>query len=334
MSFSSQVKEELSRQFQPGRHCQIAEIAAILSFAGRLEGEGSIKRAGGESSRGGLEGEGGTRKLVVYTENLPLARKYFVLMKETFQVAARIAVRQNIYLHKNRLFIISISGEEEVQRILQAVKWRSGKNEDIRPQGLVNWVLVQKFCCRRSFIRGAFLSAGSMSTPEKSYHFEIICASRKKAEQLMEIINSFSMESKIVTRKKSYVVYLKEGSQIVDMLNVMEAHVALMNLENVRILKEMRNSVNRQVNCETANINKTVHAAVRQLEDINYIKDTIGLDSLPENLQEVALARLKYPDAALKELGAALNPPVGKSGVNHRLRKLCEMAGSLRGATS
>ena len=245
-------------------------------------------------------------------------------------MAARIAVRQNIYLHKNRLFIISISGEEEVRRILQAVKWRSGKNEDIRPQGLVNWVLVQKFCCRRSFIRGAFLSAGSMSNPEKSYHFEIICASRKKAEQLMEIINSFSMESKIVTRKKSYVVYLKEGSQIVDMLNVMEAHVALMNLENVRILKEMRNSVNRQVNCETANINKTVSAAVKQVEDINYIKSVRGLDSLSDNLREIALLRLEYPEAALKELGTYLEPPVGKSGVNHRLRKLCEIAEDLR----
>ena len=315
MSFSSQVKEELSRQFHQSRHCQIAEIAAILSFAGKLEGAGS------------------GAALVVYTENLPLARKYFVLMKETFQVTARIAVRQNIYLHKSRTFIISIFGEAEVCRILQTVKWRNGKEEDIRPSGLVDRVLVQKFCCRRSFIRGAFLSAGSMSDPEKSYHFEIICASPEKAGQLMEIINSFSMESKIVMRKKSYVVYLKEGSQIVDMLNVMEAHVALMNLENVRILKEMRNSVNRQVNCETANINKTVHATVRQLEDIRYIKDTIGLDSLPENLREVALARLEYPDAPLKELGAALEPPVGKSGVNHRLRKLCEMAENLRGGS-
>ena len=313
MSFSSQVKEELSRQFHKSRHCQIAEIAAILSFAGKVEGTGS------------------NMALVVYTENMPLARKYFVLMKETFQVAAHIAVRQNIYLHKSRTFIISISGEKEVQKILQAVKWRSGTNEDIRPEGLVNRMLVQKFCCRRSFIRGAFLSAGSMSDPEKSYHFEIICASQKKAGQLMEIINSFSMESKIVTRKKSYVVYLKEGSQIVDMLNVMEAHVALMNLENVRILKEMRNSVNRQVNCETANINKTVNAAVRQLEDIHYLRDTIGLDNLPENLRQIALARLDYPEAALKELGAVLDPPVGKSGVNHRLRKLCEIAENLRG---
>ena len=138
------------------------------------------------------------------------------------------------------------------------------------------------------------------------------------------------MDAKIVPRKKSYVVYLKEGSQIVDILNVMEAHIALMELENVRILKEMRNTVNRKVNCETANINKTVSAAVKQLEDITYLRDTIGIENLPEGLREAALARLANQDATLKELGASLCPPVGKSGINHRLRKLSEMADKVR----
>ena len=169
-----------------------------------------------------------------------------------------------------------------------------------------------------------------MSDPEKAYHLEIVCNSQERARQLQEIINSFEMEAKIVQRKKSYVVYLKEGSQIVDILNIMEAHVSLLNMENVRILKEMRNSVNRQVNCETANINKTVSAAVKQVEDINYIKSMRGLDSLPDNLKEIALIRLQYPQAPLKELGTFLEPPVGKSGVNHRLRKLCEMAEEIR----
>ena len=138
------------------------------------------------------------------------------------------------------------------------------------------------------------------------------------------------MDAKTVQRKKSYVVYLKEGSQIVDILNIMEAHVALMELENVRILKEMRNSVNRKVNCETANINKTVSAAVKQVEDITYLRDTIGFEKLSEGLEEIALARLAYPEATLKELGELLSPPVGKSGVNHRLRKLSEMAEKVR----
>ena len=312
MSFSGQVKEELSRHIHKSRHCQIAEIAAVLGFAGKLE------EAGGESV------------LRVYTENLPLARKYFILMKKTFQVTCRIAVRQNIYLHKSRTFVISLFGEEEIRRVLQAVKWRNEKNEDIRTRELVHRLLVQKSCCRRAIIRGAFLSAGSMSDPEKSYHFEIVCAGEEKARQLMDLINSFDMDAKVVMRKKSYVVYLKEGAQIVDMLNIMEAHISLLNLENVRIIKEMRNSVNRQVNCETANINKTVSAAVKQLEDINYIKNTRGLDSLPENLREVALVRLQYPQAPLKELGTYLEPAVGKSGVNHRLRRLGEMAEEMR----
>ena len=132
-------------------------------------------------------------------------------------------------------------------------------------------------------------------------------------------------------RKKYYVVYIKEGAQIVEILNVMEAHVALMNLENVRILKEMRNSVNRQVNCETANINKTVNAAVKQIEDIQYIQSTIGFDSLSEGLEDVARLRLEQPEATLKELGMMLTPQVGKSGVNHRLRKLSNLADELRG---
>ena len=139
---------------------------------------------------------------------------------------------------------------------------------------------------------------------------------------------SFSVDAKIVQRKKSHVVYVKEGAQIVDMLAVMEANVALMDLENIRILKEMRNTVNRKVNCEAANINKTVNAAVRQVEDIQLISKTIGFES--DALAQVARLRLKYPDATLKELGMMLNPQVGKSGVNHRLRKLSEIADELR----
>ena len=174
------------------------------------------------------------------------------------------------------------------------------------------------------------MAAGSISDPNKSYHFEIVCNDENQAEHLKEMMNSFGVDAKIVQRKRTYVVYLKEGSQIVDILNVMEAHVALMELENVRIVKEMRNSVNRKVNCETANINKTVSAAVRQMEDITYIRDQIGFDKLPEGLRDVALTRLAYPDAALKELGQLMASPLGKSGVNHRLRKLSEIAQGLR----
>lgn len=306
MSFSSEVKEELSRHFEAARHCQIAEISAILHFLGRIENN-----------------ESGNKVLKIYTENLALAKKYFTLIKKTFEINASIVIRQNAYLHKGRTCIIVIADPGGIKRVLSAVKW-----EDKDP--LVNRLLVKSTCCKRSFIRGAFLSAGSMSDPEKSYHFEIVCSSKEKSSQLMEIINSFQMDSKVVQRKKCYVVYLKEGSQIVDMLNIMGAHVALMNLENVRILKEMRNFVNRQVNCETANINKTVHAAVKHIDDITFIKNAVGFDSLSDGLREVAELRLQYPESPLKELGTMLNPVVGKSGVNHRLRKLSSIADSLR----
>ena len=195
---------------------------------------------------------------------------------------------------------------------------------------LSDMLVVQQNCCKRAFIRGAFLASGSISDPEKGYHFEIVCSDAKRAEQLQTIIRSFSVDAKIVQRKKSHVVYVKEGAQIVDMLAVMEANVALMDLENIRILKEMRNSVNRKVNCETANINKTVNAAVKQMEDIKLVRQKIGFEQLNEGLAQVAELRMQYPEATLKELGMMLSPQVGKSGVNHRLRKLSAMADELR----
>ena len=175
------------------------------------------------------------------------------------------------------------------------------------------------------------MASGSMSDPNKAYHFEIVCRSMAQAQRLQELMAEFDTDPKIIERKNHYVVYIKDGSQIVDMLNVMEAYVSLMNLENVRIIKEMRNSVNRQVNCETANINKTVSAAVKQIADIELIRDTIGFDELPEPLREMAQVRLEHREAPLKDLGTYMNPPVGKSGINHRLRKLAAIAEDLRG---
>ena len=285
MSFSSEVKEELAGHLGKSRHCQIAELAALIAFEG--------KSSAAES------------------ENQLLRDKYRLLLGKLFQIEEMESI-------------------EDKKRVFSSIKMWDDTAGEPKLSETVNGILLQQNCCRRAFVRGAFLAGGSISDPNKSYHFEIVCRTLEQATQLQEVINSFDVEAKIVARKKYQVVYLKEGSQIVDILNVMEAHVALMNLENVRILKEMRNSVNRKVNCETANISKTVNAAVQQLRDIEYIKDTAGLDSLPDNLREMALLRLEYPDAPLKELGTYLNPPVGKSGVNHRLRKISEIAESLR----
>ena len=194
--------------------------------------------------------------------------------------------------------------EEQMRSVIDKV---GDLSEPVSP------LLIKNSCCQRAFLRGAFLCIGSMSDPQKSYHLEFVCTDEDKARQLQSVIQGFDIEAKIVLRKKYYVVYLKEGSGIVDLLNVCEAPVALMKLENMRIVKEMRNSVNRRVNCETANITKTVNAATRQIEDIEYIRDHYGLENLPETLRQMAEVRLENPDAPLKELGEYLDPPVGKS---------------------
>ena len=294
MSFSGNAKEELSEKIPQSRHCRLAELAAMIAMCGTS-----------------FSTDTGENRIKFHTENLLVARKCFTLLKKTFNIEANISVR-NHSAGRNTSYRIEISDHDAVKTLLGVQS------------------LLGKQCCRRAFLRGAFLTAGSMSDPRKAYHFELVCADEKTAEQLQRIMCGFSVDAKIVRRKKMYVVYLKEGEQIVDMLNIMEAYVSLMELENIRILKEMRNSVNRKVNCETANIHKTVSAAVRQVEDIHYIQQTQGLDRLPENLREMAKVRLEHPDTPLKELGEFLNPPVGKSGVNHRLRKITEIADHLR----
>ncbi len=313
MSFSQNVKEELSLQIPLARHCIIAEIAAILSICGRILITTSDKYC-----------------VKVQTENLFVARKYFTLIKKAFKIKAEITIRQNVYLRNSRTYTITVNNHKDALRILQASKLVDEHLEIKENFSIVNNVVIMKSCCKRAFLRGSFLATGSISTPEKSYHFEIVCSTLEKAQQLCNIIKIFKIDAKTVERKKHFVVYIKEGESIVDMLNVMEAHKSLMDLENVRILKEMRNSVNRKVNCETANLNKTVLASVKQIEDITLIKNTIGLSSLAKILQEMASVRLENPDASLKELGELLDPPVGKSGVNHRLRKLSEIAEGAR----
>lgn len=195
---------------------------------------------------------------------------------------------------------------------------------------IVDRMLVERSCCKQAFMRGAFLAAGSVTDPNKGYHLEIVCDNEPSADLIMYIMKGFGLEPKKIERKKYHVVYIKDGSMIVDFLNVIGAHNALMDMENIRILKDMRNSVNRRVNCETANINKTVNAAVRQVEDILYIEEKVGMSYLPDNLREIAELRLEERDTPLKELGEMLDPPIGKSGVNHRLRKICEIASELR----
>lgn len=179
---------------------------------------------------------------------------------------------------------------------------------------------------RQASIRGAFLLGGSISDPSKSYHFEIVTKTSEEAQELAERMRDYEVDAHIHERKGHFVVYLKDASHIATMLGVMGAHASLMDYENMRILNEMRGSVNRQVNCETANIKRTVSTAVRQIEAIKKIEESAGLQSLPPALREMAQVRLEYPESSLAQLGEYLHPPVGKSGVNHRLRKIVEIA--------
>ncbi len=222
---------------------------------------------------------------------------------------------------------VEFSGDNElyVRKFFTLSKKTDNISKDIVP--LTD---IDRPCCKRAYLRGAFLCVGSVSDPEKSNHLEFVCTKEDEARILTEYMAEFEIVAKTIRRKNHFVVYLKDGEEIVDLLNVMGAHVSLMEFENQRILKEISNSVNRRVNCETANIAKTVNAAAKQVEDIILIRDTSGFGGLPQGLREIAQARIDYPDASLKELGSYLDPPVGKSGVNHRLRKLSEIADKLR----
>lgn len=284
MSFSSKVKEELEKVVPGSRHCQLAELAAMIHLGCRVDAEKS-----------------GSENITIISENPYVNKKYFTLLKKTFIIV-------------------------NVEKLLQAVKVLDEEgcmrqlSEEVHP------LLIKNSCCRRAFLRGAFLSIGSMSDPLKGYHLEFVCENEIHALQIQQAICSFDIEAKIVRRKKYHVVYLKEGAGIVDLLNVMGARLSLMQLENLRVEKEVRNSINRQVNCEAANITKTVNASSKQIEDILLLQKNYGLSNLPDNLRQMAEVRLEHPESSFQELGTYLNPPVGKSGVNHRLRKLSELA--------
>ncbi len=313
MSFSGKVKEELANQRSGARHCQIAEFAAIFSLCGKIASQ-----------------KQGELWLEIHTENLTVARKSYILISMAFQVETQIRIRRHRAVSRTSSYYLVVQEQQTVYEILKAVKILNEQEDRWGDFSTVPERLVQNTCCKRAYLRGAFMVAGSITDPEKAYHLEIAVLSEKYCSQLQKLMASFEIDAKIVERKKYYVLYVKEGAMIVDLLNVMEAHVALMDFENVRILKEVRNSVNRQVNCETANIQKTVTAAARQIEDIRYIESHGGFSVLSDGLREIAELRLDYPDAPLAELGQMLVKPLGKSGVNHRLRKLSEIAESMK----
>lgn len=313
MSFSQTVKSELSKASSQARHCQIAELAAILQFCAEI-----IEETDGQ-------------RLLIRTENVHVATKSFQLLKKLFHVPPSIVISRTRPQKKTPLYSVATISSVQTQKLFQMLKIDGEKLGACALHFEIDARLLKNSCCNRAYLRGAYLAIGSMSDPDKSYHLEYVCRSELEAQALAKVFAIFDLNAKIVQRKKYYVVYFKEGEQIVDLLNIMEAHKALMELENARILKDMRNSINRRVNCETANIAKTATAASKQTEDILFLQKHYGFQNLPDNLRQMAELRLSYPEATLKELSELTDPPMGKSGVNHRLRKLSQLAEKIRG---
>ncbi len=312
MSFSSDVKKELAQQIPSGRHCRIAALAAILSCIGEFERESD-----------------GKISLTIRTDNQEARRKYFTLLSKTLNINGECPGAEDE--EQTGRFVQKITEPQaalleltEMLKLLQEDGTLRRKERGVSP------LLLKNSCCQRAFLRDMFLCTGSVSDPDREYHLEYVCAGEEQAAQIQEVLREQGIEAREILRKKYHVVYVKDSAEIVTVLNVIGAHVALMNMENSRILKEMRNSVNRRVNCEMANIEKTVTASHKQIEDILFIQSSRKYQNLPESLRQMAELRLRYPEAALKELGNLLEPPIGKSGVNHRLRKLSEFADSLR----
>ena len=307
MSFSAEVKEELAGYIPGGRHCQIAELAAIIVFCGRIRIT-----------------ETGNYRLLIHTENIFTVRKFYILLEKAFGIKGEVSIRRNSA--KSTLIYTILIKNKEAAEVLTGIKFLS-KDGSLRDDySLVSNLIVQSNCCKKAFVRGAFLAAGSIGDPEKSYHFEIVVWDETQAEELIAILSELKLNAKLVKRKNHYPVYFKESDVISEFLGITEAHISLMKFENVRIYKEVKNKINRKVNCETANIKKTASAAAKQLDDIYYLKNINKLDKLPDGLKELALLRMEYPDATLKELGELLSEPLGKSGVNHRLNKISQIA--------
>ena len=312
MSFAAQTKKELT-MIEIKDCCALAESAALI----RMNGSVQIL----PQRRVYLD---------IETENAAIARRIYSLLKQQFSIHIELLVRKKMRLKKNNIYIVRVPNEVE-----QLLKRLHIVSEGFQFVSGIDERLVKKKCCLRSYLRGAFLAGGSVNNPEgSSYHLEIVSMYEDHCVALCDLVNGYGLNARCIERKKGYVMYLKESEKIIEFLNIIGAHQALLKFEDVRIMRDMRNSVNRIVNCETANLNKTIGAAMRQIDNIKFLEQEIGFDNLPDKLRQVAELRLKHPDMNLQELGELLQPKVSKSGVNHRLRKMDQMADQLRKSQS
>lgn len=308
MSFASETKKEMTQE-ESKPCCSKAELSALIRMNGSLSFSNKAL------------------SLDVQTENAAIARRLYTLIKQLYPYQVELLVRKKMRLKKNNVYICRV--REGAKSLLEDLKILQ---ENFQFEYSISKELVKKKCCKRAYLRGAFLAGGSVNNPEtSSYHLEVYSLYKTHSDALVDLMNGFDLNGKTIERKKGYVAYLKEAEKISDFLSIAGAHSALLKFEDVRIIRDMRNSVNRLVNCETANLNKTISAAIRQVDNIRFIENSIGLDQLPEKLREIARLRVEYQDVTLKELGEMVSTGnVSKSGINHRLRKIDEIADALR----
>lgn len=300
MSFSNDVKNELSRIETNDADADKAELLGLLRMSGAI------------IIRGMNVG------IHFSTENAALARRVLHMLKNNYQVQTEVVITRSRRLKKNNRYQVHVLPAPKVSVAMNELQLLSVESDLKNP-------LLASHNCKRTFLRGAFLGGGSISRPASDYHLEMVTGNENFAQTIIKVMQSFSLRAKLTDRKNEYIVYLKDGESIISFLSVIGAHNAMMELENVRIVKEMRNNVNRAVNCETANLNKVVKAAVRQVSCIKYIDEHGGLAQLTPNLQEIARLRLTHPDVSLNDL-VEYAGGLGKSGINHRLKKLQEIA--------
>lgn len=300
VSFSSEVKNELARIETTSAAEDKAELLGLLRMSGAVVIRGS------------------NLGIHFSTENAALARRVLQFLKGNYEVITEVVITRSRRLKKNNRYQVRVLPAPQVGLALEELRL-------LRMESDLNNPLLDKYDCRRAFLRGAFLGGGSISRPTSDYHLEMVTGNRIFADNIISVMQYFDLKAKLTDRKNDFIVYLKEAESIIGFLRVIGAHNAMMELENVRIVKDMRNNVNRVVNCETANLNKVVRAAVRQVACIRFLDRRLGLCHLPEALQETAQLRLQHPEASLNDL-VEYSGGLGKSGINHRLKKLEALA--------
>ncbi len=300
MSFASTIKDSLCTIPVENECCRLSQLVALVGFAGTYSAE----------------------RLKIKTENENVA---LCVSQMLCDITPSDSISYKMPKTKSGIHIVTLSGDDAT--LVAKKLFISDENGNI--PSFEQEDIIKGQCCKMAFLRGAFLGGGSMSDPSKNYHAEFVTKNARLADFVAAILLSEDISAKITVRKNSFVIYIKDSEAIANLLGLMGAGMSMMEFYNIKIEREVRNNVNRQVNCDSANVDKITAAASKQLEAIRKIKATIGFESLPETLVEIATLREQNPEMSLKELGTLLSPPIGKSGVNHRLERICEIADNL-----